>query len=725
MKFEIRSIQFNVVPRSRKEGWTYDVFLSFRGEDTRNNFVDHLFSALTLKGIHTFKDDKMLGGGQPISEELVKAIKESRWAVVVFSKNCATSCWCLDELSYIMKCHKQMGGQKKVLPVFYHVDPSDVRRQKGDFATAFETHEDKFKDGEMDKVNKWREALTAAASLSGQHILPEYGYGSSRENHLVEIEPRIDALISLLKMEATQEVRIVGIWGMGGISKTTIARALFNRVAHKFEGSSFVSDIRENSSSKKDMCTLQERILNDILGERHGYKITDRDQGAEIIQERCCRKKVLLVLDGVNDVKQLEFLVATCEWFGPGSRIIITNRDQHLLSYANSNDQYKPALLSGDQAVELFSRHAFNKRSPSEGYEELSFHAIHHAGGLPLALKTNLWESALRRLAKTQDNEIMNTFKLSYDNLDVSDQQMFLDIACFYKGKHVGDVFYRFGFGFGFDPEIGISVLVERSLITVSSTKIDSTVIKKVEMHDIIQEMGRKVVQAHALNSRLWELEKIHDLINKKELGLVEGIVVPWEKAKESLIADVFKSMKNLRLLDCCQNFTSCEPTFLPGELRWFCWRQYPFSSLPVAHMSKLVGLEMKDGNTKHLWKGKNVYNPWNPLSLIAPRVSSYNNPNLRYIHLKGCYSLERFPDVSGAPNIQILNLSFCENMVEVDESVGSLKILILLDMRSCHKLKCLPSMLKTKSLMTLILCGCCLLKEFQNSRHVWSIYLE
>nr|XP_043633017.1 disease resistance protein RPV1-like [Erigeron canadensis] len=165
----------SVVPTRKKGGWTYDVFLSFRGEDTRNNFVDHLYAALVQKGIHTFKDDEMLGGGQPISEELVKAIKESRWAVVVFSKNYATSCWCLEELSYIMECQDQMGGQKKLLPVFYQVDPSDVRKQKGDYAAAFETHEDKFKDGEMDKVNKWRNALIAAANLSGQHILPDHG----------------------------------------------------------------------------------------------------------------------------------------------------------------------------------------------------------------------------------------------------------------------------------------------------------------------------------------------------------------------------------------------------------------------------------------------------------------------------------------------------------------------------------------------------------------------
>lgn len=153
-------------------GWTYNVFLSFRGEDTRNNFVDHLFAALDQKGISTFKDDKMLGGGKEISPELFKAIEESRIAVVVLSKNYANSTWCLEELTKIMECWDQMG--LKVIPVFYHVDPSDVRKQKRSFAYAFLEHEVKFK-GEKDKVNIWKKALTRVTNLSGHHISADYG----------------------------------------------------------------------------------------------------------------------------------------------------------------------------------------------------------------------------------------------------------------------------------------------------------------------------------------------------------------------------------------------------------------------------------------------------------------------------------------------------------------------------------------------------------------------
>lgn len=114
-----------------------------------------------------FKDEKALHKGKSISRELLKAIEESRYAVVVFSKSYADSSWCLDELVKIMECQDQMG--QMVLPVFYHVDPSHVRRQKRDFDTAFQQHEENFRE-EMDKVHKWRKALAAAANLSGWHV---------------------------------------------------------------------------------------------------------------------------------------------------------------------------------------------------------------------------------------------------------------------------------------------------------------------------------------------------------------------------------------------------------------------------------------------------------------------------------------------------------------------------------------------------------------------------
>ncbi|KAK9277689.1 hypothetical protein L1049_007236 [Liquidambar formosana] len=113
-------------PSSSTSRWTYDVFLSFRGEDTRTRFTDHLYTALTRSGIHTFRDEDELKIGVEIGPELLKAIENSRFWIIVFSRNYASSTWCLDELAHIIKRSKELG--QTVLPVFYDVDPSDVRK---------------------------------------------------------------------------------------------------------------------------------------------------------------------------------------------------------------------------------------------------------------------------------------------------------------------------------------------------------------------------------------------------------------------------------------------------------------------------------------------------------------------------------------------------------------------------------------------------------------------
>lgn len=145
-------------PRSR---WKYDVFLSFRDEGPRHGFVSHLYVALTQKGVLTFLEGEPLGRGESISAELLKAIQESRTAIVILSKNFLSSRWCLDELAMIVKCKREMG--LIILPVFYHVNPSEVRRQTGAFRQAFAEHEVRC-DGQ--KVSSWRDALTDVANLS-------------------------------------------------------------------------------------------------------------------------------------------------------------------------------------------------------------------------------------------------------------------------------------------------------------------------------------------------------------------------------------------------------------------------------------------------------------------------------------------------------------------------------------------------------------------------------
>ena len=147
----------------------YDVFLSFRGEDTRNGFISNLNGILRHKGINTFMDDE-LQRGEKISIELFEAIESSKISIIVFSKNYATSTWCLDELIKILECKK---NGLVVFPVFYKVDPSEVRSQKGKFGEALAKHEESFKY-DTNKVQGWKAALNEAGNLSGWHYKNEY-----------------------------------------------------------------------------------------------------------------------------------------------------------------------------------------------------------------------------------------------------------------------------------------------------------------------------------------------------------------------------------------------------------------------------------------------------------------------------------------------------------------------------------------------------------------------
>jgi hypothetical protein len=148
----------------------WDVFLSFRGEDTGTNFTAHLYAALQKNGINTFMADEKLRSGDEISPALLKAIEESGISIIILSKNYASSRWCLDELIKILDCKKTRGQQ--VLPLFYDVTPSEVRYQTNAVGKAFAQLEKRYKDDDK-KVKMWKSALTQVANLSGKDLKNE------------------------------------------------------------------------------------------------------------------------------------------------------------------------------------------------------------------------------------------------------------------------------------------------------------------------------------------------------------------------------------------------------------------------------------------------------------------------------------------------------------------------------------------------------------------------
>lgn len=181
---QIRKLAFTIHQKVKKENlfmassssstasWNFDVFLSFRGVDTREGFTGFLYDALSRHGFVAFIDEQ-LRSGESISQQLIGVIEQSRASIVVFSENYASSGWCLDELAKIMEWKKEMGHQ--VWPVFYRVDPSEVRHQSGKTGEHLLKFEKRF-GKESERVRGWRIALNSLANLSGWHYKLGYSF---------------------------------------------------------------------------------------------------------------------------------------------------------------------------------------------------------------------------------------------------------------------------------------------------------------------------------------------------------------------------------------------------------------------------------------------------------------------------------------------------------------------------------------------------------------------
>ncbi|CAN1766380.1 Disease resistance protein L6 [Linum perenne] len=217
----------------------YEVFLSFRGPDVRKSFADCLYSYLVRSKIRTFRDEEELRKGETIGPFLVQAITESKIYIPIMTKSYASSKWCLQELAKMVECWKQGKGHI-ILPIFYFFDPKDVRHQTGPYEEAFEQHSKKH-DPKI--VQEWRTALQEVGQMKGWHVTELDGQGAVidhvfskvelhlRSNYtlvneeLVGIEVHVNEVTRLLNLDSV-DGKIVGIHGIGGMGKTTIAKAV-------------------------------------------------------------------------------------------------------------------------------------------------------------------------------------------------------------------------------------------------------------------------------------------------------------------------------------------------------------------------------------------------------------------------------------------------------------------------------------------------------------------
>ncbi|KAL6179601.1 hypothetical protein ACLB2K_051114 [Fragaria x ananassa] len=699
----------------------YDVFLSFRGVDTRNNFTGHLYTYLVHKGINTFIDDEELRKGEEISSSLLKAIQESKISILIFSENYASSGWCLDELVEILKC-KEL-NQQLVWPVFYKVDPSDIRYQKGKYGEALAKHERRFKDN-MDKVQRWRRALREAANLSGwtffdgheanfiNKIAEEISAQVSKRSYLnvakypVGIESRVQDLLELLDVGGS-DVRMVVIWGIGGIGKSTTAKAIYNSIRHKFEGCCFLANVRAASVAHQGLVGLQNDLLYQILGGRE-MKMTDVDRGIEVIKERLRSKRVLIVLDDVNELNQLDKLAGGLDWFGHGSRIIITTRDKGLLNSHQVHALYTAKALENDEARSLLTLNAFKENRNPDEFEKLPIDtALLYTHGLPLAINIlgsllcgksiNQWHDTIDYFSRFPNRDIQIVLETSYDVLEYPLKEAFLDIACFLKGKDKEYVMQALE-GSYLNPEHALELLEEKALINIDQYG------RWVWMHDSLEDMGKEIVRKESTNdagrrSRIWFHEDVY-LVLTENTGSkeVKGIRVELPREDEiCLSSKCFKKMKNLQLFININARFSGEVNYLSNQLRFLDWPGFPAQSLPSDfNPQKLVNLNMPNSRISRLGQGLK------------------NMQNLKSLSFESCKFLTEVPDLSGRfPYLERLNLNSCASLVELHPSVGFLDKLVRFYLKDCCNLKMFPRIVNMKSLREITFGGCKSLENF------------
>ncbi|KAI5314377.1 hypothetical protein L3X38_043553 [Prunus dulcis] len=707
---------------SSPHSWTYDVFLNFRGEDTRYNFTDHLHSSLDRKGINTFMDTDELERGTYISPALLKAIQGSMISLIIFSENYASSTWCLDELAHIIQCRESK--QQMVFPIFYKVDPSHVRHQRGTFGQAIANHECNFKN-DMNKVLRWKAALVEAANLSGWHFL--HGHESKFIHDIVEeisvrvlndtafnvadhpvgIESRVRHVVKLLRA-GENNVCMVGIWGIGGIGKTTIARAVYNTIAHKFEGSCFLDNVREESMQHGGLVKLQKIILSKILGGKD-LELAHVHEGMNVIKKRLSKKRVLIIVDDANQVDQLKKLVGRSEWFGNGSRIIITTRDKHLLTAHQVNLIYNVKELDDHEAFDLFSANAFpGERRLSDDHKKLASTVVQYARGLPLALVVlgsllccgSIEErlDALDGCKKIPNPDLQEALKISYNSLEDHVKEVFLDIACFFKGEDKDHVIQILE-GCGLNPKYGLKVLKEKALINVNEDN-------SIWMHDLIEEMGKEIVRQESplkpgKRSRLWSPEDVYQVLTEgRGTNKIKGIMIKLPRRDGiRLSSSSFSKMINLKLFINSNAHLSGEIGFLPNELRFIDWPEFSSEYLPFdSYPKKLLKLNMPRSYMSGLGEG---------FKSLA---------NLKSINLESCQFLTKFPDASGFPYLKELNLNYCISLVKVHHSVGFLDKLVALSLEGCNSLTSFPTRIALKSVKNINLRGCRMLNYFPET---------
>ncbi|WVZ03030.1 hypothetical protein V8G54_023836 [Vigna mungo] len=345
---------------------------------------------------------------------------------------------------------------------------------------------------------------------------------------------------------------------MGGIGKTTLARVLYERIYHQYDFHCFIDDV---SKIYRDSSSLgvQKQLISQSLNEKN-LEISNSFEGTCLMWSRLHNVRALVVLDNVDEVEQLRMFTGNrdtllLEYLSGGSIIIVISRDEHILRTYGVDDIYQVQPLNKDNAMQLFCRNAFKVTYILSGYEKLARDILSHAQGHPLAIEVigsslfgrnvSQWESALARLEENTSKNIMDVLRISFDQLDERDKEIFLDIACalcFHDEKYFKEVLHFRGF----HPEYGLQVLFDKSLIK----KEDGL----IYVHNLLKDLGRCIVKEESpkeplKRSRLCNYQDFCKAMSKNQTTEILEVIAVNSEASKTTRVDGLSKIRHLKLL--------------------------------------------------------------------------------------------------------------------------------------------------------------------------------
>ncbi|KAL4196769.1 hypothetical protein AMTRI_Chr04g247900 [Amborella trichopoda] len=679
-----------------------------------------------------------------------EVINEATVCIVILTRDFANCTLCLEELRLMHQSKIHM------IPIFYDVRPSEVRRtEKGVFRLAFEGAEKSMQKEE------WKFFLQKTGYLSGWKF-SDFRWNSRKllkavvqdaikmvnanvlevAKHPVGLAEKTEKLQRLLEVgHEGRGARVLGLVGMGGIGKTTLAKEFFNIMRSQFKASCFVDDIKDRVV-RAGLEKVQGFLLKDLL--QIDNQIHSINQGKFLLRKCLVRAEVIIVLDNIDDFDQLDALqvpeVVHCT-----SIVLITTRDRRLVECIPNVLIYDMDGLEKHYAKELFCWHAFLMPQPALGFDVLVDKFVTYCNGLPLSLETlgaqvfgetiHIWERILQTIVEIIPGDIDRHLRVSYDALDWSEKQIFLDIASFFIGEdkdmaiRVWDALKWFG-------SAGVRSLQHKCLVKLEKNKF--------RMHDQLRDMAAKILEEENFNnpgcrSRLWrpnDVIKVLDegsgsetvqgltlVVNAVEDDGIHSFVVPKSKVIRKKGGHLpwslssFAPMTELQLL-------ILEDACIEGDFSFLSRKLLCFLGLPVTNLHVL---DMSGGKFSHLWSDIQeipvqlqelnlrgcLYLQGFPksiklltrleklvlshcLSLVAISDEFCDIQALKYLDLSGCENMQALPDnIGNLRNLQYLDLSDCERLEYLPPTIGDLLKLEHLDLKGCTALLEIPESFK------------------------------